>query len=382
GESVEPEPGAVLLFQEGTDLVAWPAYEPFEAGKGSARRWPIFEERELLTSIARRGRYLFLATVRPYPEEPEEAPSALVQPTLQVVGLPEGKELSSVALPPVAAGVSPQSVVPIEHGLLHLGNAGVTFLAPVGEEEALEELRSLLPSPDLSRGERVLAATLIARRVDLKAHHCGADLTVTVDGRLDEWSGVPAVRFPAGEEDWAWRLPEVPGARSAPGAGLSGSLRLAWDKDWLYLAVEVDDDVHLPPREAGFPWRSDALIVRLVTQTLTRALGSLREQVFFGPTGKARVERRLGSTSESDRAAIGRGDGVTTYELALARHALARRGPWPPSAGEFRLALAISDRDRSGLHELLTFPRGPLSGRSLETLARVTFVAGVTAAAE
>ena len=378
GEEMGLEPGAVMLFQEGTDLVAWPAYEPFEAGKELARRWPIFEEKELLTSVVRRGRYLFLATVRPYPEEREEGkevPSALVQPTLRVVELPQVRVVETGPLPSAEVRVSWQWLLPLKQGMLHLGPAGLSLLAPVSGEEAVEELRALRRSPGLGRGEQALLELLIAGLdpVEVVAQPCAGEFQVEVDGDLSEWSAVGPTRFPSEGAGSRRLFPETAG-RSAPDVvPLAATLRLAYDKDWFYLAVEVVDDVHHPPREAGAEWRSDALLLRIVPTAHTLGLRKSLSLTIAGPTGRRRLEAPMGRTRATVRVGIGRERAATTYELAVARSSLMATDLWPPPRGEFRLLLSVTDRDDSGLREMITFPPGPHTGRQLDSLATVTF---------
>ncbi len=373
GADVGLEAEAVLLVQQGTDLTAWPAYQP-----EPARRWSLFEEKELLNSITRRGRYLFLATVRPFSEELEgakETPSALVQPTMRLVELPEGTVSATVSLPGVSVGVPSQSLIPVEHGLLHLGPAGLSFLAPVSREEAAEELHALRASSDLGRSERALLETLIAglAPVELVARPCRPDFQVEVDGTLEEWSAVPAVRFGPKEEGWSELFPEIAEPRPPAAVPLAGGIRLAWDESWLYLAVEVDDELHRPNWAEGASWRSDALILRVLPTVHTLGLRKSLSLTVAGPIGRRRLEERTGGARASVHLGIGRQEGVTTYEVAVARSSLVSGELWPPPAGEFRMMLALTDRDDSGLREMLVFPPGPHSDRELDSLATVSF---------
>ena len=383
GEELGLEPGVVLLFQQGADLVASVAY-----GAEPVARWPLFAPQEVLTGLARRGPYLWLAVSRPVvpaivqvqvPSEERPAPSTvLFQPTVRVVKMPEGKVLSGVALPPANAGLPLGSVVAVRRGLLHLGPAGLTLLAPAGPAEAREQLLAQGSSGHLGRTERVLLETLLGALdpVVLRARSWGDGFTVAVDGDLSEWGPVPPVRFEAGRGGWGLTFPEVFAGERPAGDPPSGSVRLAWDKDWLYLAVEVSDAVHRPGgARAGPQWRSDALTLQVVPRSWS--LG-WRYSFKLGVSGEGvagRVRQPQGSRRVSARAAVARRADLTTYEVALARSSLSPSGDWPPPPGALRLALTLSDRDGSGLSGLLTFPPGPTSGRNLETFATVTFLA-------
>jgi outer membrane protein assembly factor BamB/tetratricopeptide (TPR) repeat protein len=389
GEDAGLEPGSLLLCQQGTDLVAWRAYRNDEAC-----RWPLFAEQEVLTGVARSGRLLFLAVVRPLVpgfiqaktpggERPGPA-TLLMQPTVRVVELPEGKVRGQAVLPPINAGVPLERVVPVEHGLLSEGEAGLIFLAPVGAPAALEELRSLRHATYLDWGERALLETIIASLdpTELAATPCGEGFKVAVDGDLGEWARVPAFPFAQDEGAWTWSFPELASVRpSAPAT--RGSVRLAWDAENLYLAIEVVDSDHHPPREAGAEWRSDGLTFRVVPQFHSMGWRNAGRFSVSGEVGRARVTALEGAQALAVRAAIGRGAGTTTYELAIARGSLsAQQGAWPPAPGDVRLTLSVSNRDEAGLRELLSFPPGPLTGRSLDTLAGVTFAPPEGTAAE
>jgi hypothetical protein len=420
GEDVGLEAGPLLLCQQGTDLVAWRAYRNDEAA-----RWPLFAEQEVLTGIARRGRLLFLAVGRPLvpallqgTAPSGERPAAtmlLMQPTVRVVELPAGTAGGQVALPPATApvpqppgprgarvrasaalplnvGIPLESVVPVQHGLLSEGEAGLIFLAAVGPQAALGELRTLRQAGYLNRGERVLLETLIASLdpVELTAQPCGQGLKVAVDGDLSEWAGVPALHFAAEDGAWVWSFPEVASAGAAGGRAMGeagrggptsrpapateGSIRLAWDAENLYVAIEVRDSDHHPPREAGAEWRSDSVALRVVPQLRSMGWRSSGRFSVSGEVGRARVTTLEGPQAPSVRAAIGRGTDTTTYELAIARGSLsAPQGAWPPPPRDLRLTLSVSNRDEAGLSELLSFPPGPIAGRGLDTLAGITF---------
>jgi len=381
------EEGRFLVFQRGPELIAWPTYTEAPTGGQPGRRWALFADKEVLTSISRRGPYLFLATVQPvallFPRPGELVPqsvsdSATLQPTFRVLRLPDGELLATRYVPPVALGIPTNALIATEHGVLHAGAGGLTFLAPVGAAQALRELRALRSSPELSQGERALLETLLAAAepVALDAYPCNERVAITVDGDLSDWSAVPEVRFSHGELGWRRSIPGAPAPDEA--AAINGSLKLAWDEDWLYLALRVDDDIHHPPAEAGAPWRSDAIIVGVITDVVTERTRRLNQFVVWGTAGQARQERLQRHGTLTTRAAVGRRPSQTSYELAIARSSLAQRRPWPPVGADLRLAFQLSDRDDRGLRELLSFPPGRQVGRYLENFASVTFLPAAT----
>ncbi|MBM3262898.1 MAG: PIG-L family deacetylase [candidate division Zixibacteria bacterium] len=90
----------------------------------------------------------------------------------------------------------------------------------------------------------VLPALRLSRSVGL----------IAIDGRLDDWVSVPAETIPA-TRIWSG---ELPGGDS----DCSGTIRARYDKDYLYVAVEVKDDVvvcNIAPDDIKGHWRSDAV---------------------------------------------------------------------------------------------------------------------------
>lgn len=75
-----------------------------------------------------------------------------------------------------------------------------------------------------------------------------------IDGRLEDWSGVPAQTV-SSAHIWSGAVP-------GGDADCSARFRAVYDDDYLYVAVEVNDDVvvcNIPPDDIKGHWRSDAV---------------------------------------------------------------------------------------------------------------------------
>ncbi len=80
---------------------------------------------------------------------------------------------------------------------------------------------------------------------------------VTVDGKLDDWRGVEALLL-LGKSRWQGAHPQ---ATYGGMCDLAGRFRLGWDRNNLYLAVEVYDDDLVPPRDGAGMTDGDCVVV-------------------------------------------------------------------------------------------------------------------------
>ena len=105
---------------------------------------------------------------------------------------------------------------------------------------------------------------------------------------------------------------------------LSGSVHMMWDKDNLYLALKIKDDIHSQAFKNGSTWQGDGLQIGFTaTEKPTKfthimtALGDdgyLTKHLFASEDDS----NPKGRTSDEDMdLAIKRDDGVTTYEMRI-----------------------------------------------------------------
>ncbi len=82
---------------------------------------------------------------------------------------------------------------------------------------------------------------------------------VVVDGKLNEWEGVPAITLNSNAyiviANRSWKGP----------ADLSGKIYVMWDEEYLYVACEIEDDVVIQEKEGTYLFQGDCieLYVRL-----------------------------------------------------------------------------------------------------------------------
>lgn len=84
---------------------------------------------------------------------------------------------------------------------------------------------------------------------------------VTIDGQLDDWTGVPGVNINTAEQVAIWHGNELtsPPADYSPG-DLSATFWIQWDAENLYVAIKVTDDNLLQPDhspDTGTNWWHD-----------------------------------------------------------------------------------------------------------------------------
>lgn len=171
-----------------------------------------------------------------------------------------------------------------------------------------------------------------------------------VNGELAEWEGVPTTTS-------AFRVFRAAGWDGTE--DLAAVWRLAWDEDHLYVAVDVEDDVHVQTQTGNQIFRGDSVEIQLDTDPDANAasvnpdtfqiilspgdFGGLAPSAFrFQGTGGGRLEDAPGHTVQ---VAAQRTAGGYQLEAAI---------PWrdvdvSPAAGmEFGVALNANDNDTPG----------------------------------
>ena len=251
----------------------------------------------------------------------------------------------------------------------------LTGLAP--GEEAVVELA--LPERPSALGRYGLAAEFLTdagvraatRRTLVFAAARSFDAPPRIDGELGEWGSAFGIEIGVRT-----------GERQDPGDGppadeadLSARAQLRWDKEALYLAVRVLDDIHCNEQRDGALWDGDGLQFALSAEAdaagagraeLGCALGGGGQQTWVwhalagAPTGPVRFP-----------AAVVRREGETVYEVALPWSLLP--GIEPASGTWFGFSLLVNERDTAdrgwyGWHGGVSHPKDPMK------LGQVTLV--------
>lgn len=114
------------------------------------------------------------------------------------------------------------------------------------------------PTPDRSARERALARTLHYRSQNgtpIFAYR--VTQPPTLDGKLTEWQGerflAPHLAYTAEDGDWSGS------------SDLSGSFTIAWDDDFLYLGVDVTDDLAVQVESGAKLYLGDSLEIQVDT---------------------------------------------------------------------------------------------------------------------
>ena len=79
------------------------------------------------------------------------------------------------------------------------------------------------------------------------------DKPIVVDGDLSEWEKIPAIVLDKAE------FAKNDGGKWAGPQDCSGSMRMGYDSQWLYLAFDVTDDVFNQPFTGGEIWAGDCV---------------------------------------------------------------------------------------------------------------------------
>ena len=178
--------------------------------------------------------------------------------------------------------------------------------------------------------------------------------TINLDGVLDEddWKNAPVEKFDqqrqffAYDKDVQWKGP----------ANISGTLRFLWDDHYLYVGVEVTDDIAGGLQEANMLWAQDGLQF-LVDPCRGRdesvgkydyciAEGKHGLEAWCSLTADAGAPNGEASDIKLSAKRKGDGTGAITYEVAFPWSRLAPFQPKP--GGDLGLALILNDDDGQG----------------------------------
>ncbi len=190
-----------------------------------------------------------------------------------------------------------------------------------------------------------------------------ADTLISIDGKLDEpgWSVVAPT---AVDGDHHFRvIKKAEGVSRTDADDLTGHLRFLWDDQYLYMGIEVTDDVHVSAIP-GYPvWRQDGLQFMFapgrgdpsISGKIDIGLG----QTVDGPRAfsylTADPAQKTGPIDDVKIAIVpnGRGQGGRTYEIALP---WSRLSPFKPGLGEnIGVTVAFNEDDGPGRSSFLSW---------------------------
>jgi hypothetical protein len=167
--------------------------------------------------------------------------------------------------------------------------------------------------------------------------------TITVDGRLDDLTGLTPIQLP---QDGKVQMSGYGGATD-----LSGSLWFTYDQQNLYVSADITDDVHAQPETGSNIWQGDALQFAIGS-------GAPGEQTAWSEIGTAltpsgpQLYRWLANGESAGgipdaKVAVTRDDAAhrTTYEIAIPWSHLQ---PIQPADRLISLSLLVNDNDGNG----------------------------------
>ena len=181
-----------------------------------------------------------------------------------------------------------------------------------------------------------------------------------IDGRLDDWTSEVQVRL--GGAAGGVQIKKDYGDE----ADCAATYRMAWDRDFLYLAIEVTDNAFFQDQEGFTIWQGDCI------QLAFRAGAPNPKQGYDGsefevgltksPNGPVMFQWAPGAAAVKDgKFAVVRGPSATVYEAAIPWSAL---GVKAPSSGK-RVAWSttVNDNDGEGFRGWLEWTPGVCGGK-------------------
>ena len=195
----------------------------------------------------------------------------------------------------------------------------------------------------------------------------GHAATITIDGKLDEWSDTDIVTIDESCKDKIFYTQQ--GQEYGGNGDHSVRSRVAWDADCLYFAFEVTDDIHVNPSRDDLVWNGDMIQIELMPNgpaekssdpTVRQfAFACDNEGPFMFQWNMSAVDgASLGNgVQKSCRIACARGaNGNVTYEAAVPWKALQLE---PPKANSrFGYSFVVSDNDKKDMKGWLQLTPG------------------------
>ncbi|MEX0774546.1 MAG: sugar-binding protein [Phycisphaeraceae bacterium] len=180
---------------------------------------------------------------------------------------------------------------------------------------------------------------------------------VQIDGQLDEkaWANAPVANLNEARQWFAFGKLESPSDWTGPG-DLSGKLRFLWDDQYLYVAVEVTDDIFAGKQVDSAIWNQDGLqfLIDPVRHSSEKpgkydycaAVGSKGPQVWCNGSASQSVPAGEVTNVKLAVKRMDGGAGSMVYEIAFPWASLA---PFQPGVGaNLGLCLIINEDDGPG----------------------------------
>lgn len=194
-----------------------------------------------------------------------------------------------------------------------------------------------------------------------------------IDGALDEWSTVSAIRLDQKQQSGGdWEGPE----------DLSGSLKMMWDDGGLYFALEVVDDKHVAENAKRSFWANDcfqfAFDPHLNGPKGSFDIDEISLCVTDSPKGpimatyrKPGIPREVESLIKDQVVKMTVRDGTRFYEWRVAWKDLSTLSPWVLGSAGF--SCSINDNDGKGFEGALVWTKGLIWGQDASRFGRIIF---------
>jgi len=219
---------------------------------------------------------------------------------------------------------------------------------------------------------RVAELEEVVTRSDTTYHVAHTEQAPTIDGQIDEWASVPAMRLDRDKQ-----------GRGLSGTNdLSGSMRLLWDQDAVYLCIEVIDNIHHAP-DWNSGWENDC--VQFIFDDYMNGHGAGYNGHGRGycltdtPDGPV-LSMYTASTADGElhevvtwmslKSSV-QPNGVRVFELALPWSHLKPTHPWV--LGRLGFSFSINDNDGFGFKGARFWTEGLLWGRDASKFGVLLF---------
>ncbi len=206
-----------------------------------------------------------------------------------------------------------ESIVPIDIALAAGESLTVTYAVPaslVGKELSV-------------KAEVTLDSGDIIEYMDKKETFCAVytDTPPTIDGSIndDEWVINAKAQIPATSFKQLIKTETYSGADD-----LSGTVNMMWDKENVYMAYRIKDDIHKQANKDGSTWKADGLQIGFTAGENPTAFthlfaalsddGYLTKQIYASEDGSN--EKGRASDEDFDLAVV-RNEGETVYEMRV-----------------------------------------------------------------